>query len=519
MMNPDILIIGSGMGGATLAQALAPTGASILILDKGRQLPERPENRDARAIFQLGFFRPKEVWLDAAGRPFSPGNYYVHGGNSKFYGAVLIRYRAQDFDGLAHADGDAPPWPFRYAELAPWYDAAEALYQVRGEAGFDPTEPPRGRNYPFPPVPDEPVIAATRERLRKVGLHPFSLPLGIDIERWLAHGRTPWDAFPDARSGKMDAETCALLPALAHENVRMESGAEAKRLVLAPDGKRVAAVEYEQEGERRSVSPKVVVLAAGAVRSAALLLASSPDGVANRSGLVGRHFMNHNLTAMLAVDPRLRNDSVYQKTFGINDFYLDDGRGGPPLGNVQLLGRVSGAILKASMPWAPEFGLDLLSRRTVDFLIMSEDLPDPASRVRVDGRDIVLEWRRSNMTAHRGLKRRMRGGLRQAGFPIVLTQLFDRKTPSHQCGTVRIGNDPATAPLDPFGRAFDHPNLFVSDASTLVTSAAVNPALTIAAMALRTAAHIRETELGLKDGAKVVTPETAAQAGQRGGSA
>src|SRR5438552_13297400 len=132
MSSPDIVIIGSGMGGASLAYALAPTGASILILDKGWQLAERPENRDARAIFQRGFFRPQEHWYDSAGKPFNPGNYYVHGGNSKFYGAVLMRYRAEDFDGVAHSDGDAPAWPFRYGELAPWYDRAERLFKVRG---------------------------------------------------------------------------------------------------------------------------------------------------------------------------------------------------------------------------------------------------------------------------------------------------------------------------------------------------------------------------------------------------
>jgi len=497
MSSPDIIIIGSGMGGATTAYALAPTGASILILDKGAQLPARPENRDARAIFQRGFFRPQESWYDSAGKPFNPGNYYVHGGNSKFYGAVLARYRAEDFDGIAHADGDAPAWPFRYGELAPWYDRAEKLFQVRGTLGEDPTEPAHGTPYAFAPVPDEPAIAKVRARLKAIGLHPFSLPLGVDIERWLSHGKQPWDAFPDARSGKMDAETCALLPALTYENVRIESGAEVKRLLTGADGKRIEAVEFVQNGETRTLAAKLVVLAAGAVRSSAVLLASSPQGIANCSGLVGRHFMNHNLTAMLAFDPRFRNDSIYQKTFGVNDFYLSDGKGGPPLGNVQLLGRVSGAILKSDLKRVPEFLLERLSRHTIDFLIMSEDLPDPASRVRLDGDRIVLEWKRSNMTAHHGLKKRMGAALRQAGFPVVLTHLFDRRTPSHQCGTIRIGADSASAPLDPFGRAFDHPNLFVCDASTLVTSAAVNPSLTVAAMALRTADHIKRTELNL----------------------
>jgi choline dehydrogenase-like flavoprotein len=205
--------------------------------------------------------------------------------------------------------------------------------------------------------------------------------------------------------------------------------------------------------------------------------------------------MNHNLTAMLAFDPRFINDSVYQKTFGVNDFYLTDGKGGPPLGNIQLLGRVSGAILKSDLRHVPEFLLERASRHTIDFLIMTEDLPDASSRVRLDGERIVLEWRRSNMTAHEGLKRRMRQCLRQAGFPLVGAHLFDRRTPSHQCGTIRIGGSDRQAPLDPFGRAFDHPNLFVCDASVLVTSAAVNPSLTVAALALRTADHIASSEL------------------------
>jgi choline dehydrogenase-like flavoprotein len=494
--SPDIVIIGSGMGGATLAYKLAPTGASILILEKGRQLAAAPENRDPRAIFQRGHFRPKEHWYDTEGAPFNPGNYYVHGGNSKFYGAVLIRYRAQDFDGIAHADGDTLPWPMRYADIARWYDEAEAIYRVRGEAGADPSEPPRSRGFPFPPVPDERPIAETRERLRRIGLHPFSLPLGVDIELWLKGGQTPWDAFPDARSGKMDAETCALIPALTYDNVRMEGGAEVTRLIARHDRRLIEAIEYEQDGETKRVSAKVFVLAAGAVRSAALLLASSDGGLANSSGMVGRNFMNHNLSAMLAIDPRMNNDAVYQKTFGINDFYLSDGDGGPPLGNVQLLGKVSGPILKSDLRWAPEALLQSISRRTVDFLIMTEDLPDPASRVRLDGGRIVLDWRRTNMTAHHGLKRKMRACLRRAGFPVVLTHLFDRRTPSHQCGTIRVGEDPSSAPLDQYGRSFDHQNLFVADASTLVTSAAVNPSLTVAALALRTADHIEKTELG-----------------------
>jgi len=231
------------------------------------------------------------------------------------------------------------------------------------------------------------------------------------------------------------------------------------------------------------------------VNSAALLLRSSERGVANRNDMVGRHFMNHNSSPVIGIDARTVNDSVYQKTLSINDFYLDDGRGGPPLGNIQLLGRVTGPILKSNMWWVPEVALDWVSRHAVDWYAMSEDLPNPDSRVTLDGAGIRLDWKRSNWKSHLALVARLRERLRAAGYPIVLSRPFDRRTPSHQCGTVRIGADPATAPLDPDCRAFDHPNLFVIDASCLPTSAAVNPSLTIAALALRAADHIARADL------------------------
>ena len=488
---PDVLIVGSGIGGATLAAGIAGSGARVTILERGVQLPDSPAARDAKAIFGDGHYRPDETWRDGQGAAFNPGNYYCVGGNSKFYGAVMLRYREQDFQALEHEGGVSPAWPFPYATLEPWYGRAERLFQVRGALGQDPTEPEHATPYDHPPVPDEPAIAAVRERLAAQGLHPFSLPLAVDIERWLRRAATPWDAYPDTRSGKLDAETAALATALRSPDVTLVTGAQVRRLLLARDGRRVEGVEYDQDGERRVLRAATVVLAAGAVNSAALLLRS--DNLANRSGVVGRYFMNHNCTAMLAVDPRVANDSVYQKTLGINDFYLDDGQGGPPLGNVQLLGKITAPVFRANLRWAPGLALSWLARHSVDWYLMSEDLPDPDSRVQVDGETIVLDWRRSNMTAHQRLVARMRALFRAAGYPIVLSRTFDRRTPSHQCGTVRMGTDPATSALDPFCRAHDHPNLFVVDASFLPTSAAVNPALSIAAQALRVADHLAGT--------------------------
>ena len=492
MTDIDVLIIGSGIGGATLAAALAPTGQRIVILERGEHLRPSPEDRDDMAIFARGHYRPDEEWQDGQDRPFNPGNYYNVGGNSKFYGAVLIRYRREDFSPLHHMGGTTPGWPITYEDLEPDYTAAEQLYSVRGQLGQDPSEPPHSAPYPFPPVPDEAAITDLRARLKTVGLHPASLPLGVDLPRWLSRAQTPWDAFPDTTGGKMDAETAALKSALTHPNVTLRTGAQAARLI-AGDGGKITGVQLTN-GE--VLSAKTVVLAAGAVQSAALLLASAtadyPTGLANRSDQVGRNFMNHNSSAVLALHPFRRNPAIYQKTLMVNDFYLTGGPKGEPLGNIQLLGKISGNILAATSP-LPKRVAHWVAHHSVDLYAMSEDLPDPDSRVTLRNGQIVLDWKRSNWQAHLSLVAKLKTLLRRAGYPIVLSRAFDRRTPSHQCGTARMGHDPASSVVNTHLRSHDHPNLYITDASTLPTSAAVNPALTVAALALRAARHITQT--------------------------
>ncbi len=498
MTSPDIVIIGSGIGGATVASGLAGSGAKVLILERGERLAASHATRDTKAIFVEGRFRPKEMWREAGGADFNPGNYYYVGGNSKFYGAVLIRYRREDFLAMEHFGGVSPAWPFPYEELEPWYSKAEQLFAVRGALGDDPTEPFHSLPYPFTPVPDEPAIARARNELKGLGLHPASLPLGVDIEAWLGEGRTPWDAFPNTGSGKMDAESAPLAEALRDPDITLLTSAPVEWLDASADGRTIVTVRYRYQGEAKSVSPKLVILSAGAINSAAILLRSPPakgKGLANSSDQVGRNFMNHNSSAMLAVDPRRRNDSVYQKTLMLNDYYLSDGKGGKPLGNVQLLGKIDGSILKANVRHAPKFALDFMAGHAIDWYLMCEDLPDPESRVTVDGERIVLQWRRTNLESLERLTKVMRANFRACGYPIVLSRPFDKRTPSHQCGTIRLGDDPAGAPLDPYCRSFDHGNLFVVDGGFLPTSAAVNPALTIAAQALRVADHIRRKDL------------------------
>ncbi|MES2145086.1 MAG: GMC family oxidoreductase [Pseudomonadota bacterium] len=485
MTAPDVIIIGSGMGGATLAAALAPTGKRILILEKGESLRPSPADRDAGAIFGRGHFRPKETWFDGKGRPFNPGNYYNVGGNSKFYGAVLLRYRAEDFAPIRHLQGTTPGWPIGYDDLEPYYQRAETMYQVRGQLGDDPSEPPHSGVYPHAPVPDEPVIADLRRRLRSVGLNPASLPLGVDIDRWLSGGQTTWDAYPNTTGGKMDAETIGIAEALKHPNVTLRTGSGVTRLIADAMGQ-ISGVEVTGV----VLHAPLVVLAAGAVQSAVLLLRS---GLANASDQVGRNFMNHNTSAVLAIHPFRKNPSIYQKTLMVNDFYLSGGPDNAPLGNIQLLGKITGPIL-ASQVAIPKFIAGFIARRTIDLYAMSEDLPDPDSRIMLQGDRIVMDWRQKNWAAHLAFVAKLKGLLRRAGYPIVLSRPFDSRTPSHQCGTARMGRDPATSVVDRFCRSHDHRNLFITDASVLPTSAAVNPALTVAALALRAADHIKGTD-------------------------
>ncbi len=494
--DSDVIIIGSGIGGGTLASALAPSGARILILERGDHLPDTPDARDEIAIFERGVYRSTEEWIGTDGQKFLPGNYYYVGGNSKFYGAVMYRYRAQDFLPRPHLQGASPGWDIAYDDMEPWYARAEALFRVRGAAGQDPTEPWRSGPYPYPPVPDEPALRTVRARLTRAGVHPASLPLAVDIDAWLKRGRTGWDAFPNTGgAGKIDSEAGPLADALKHPNVTLMTGAQVIRLETDPGGRNVLAAIVRRQGREERLTARHFAVAAGAVQSAALLLRSAsaahPTGLGNASDQLGRNFMNHNTSAMITLDPRLRNDSVYQKTLCFNDFYNDDAQVHAPLGNVQLLGRITGNILKAQVPSMPRPLARLIADRAFGWFLTSEDLPNPDSRVLVRGDDIVVDWQRSNMQAHHMLIQRTRQVMKRAGFPLVLVRTFGNKTTSHQCGTARLGADPRRSVVDPDCRSHDVSNLWITDASVLPTSAAVNPALTIAALALRAGSALR----------------------------
>ena len=498
----DVVIIGSGAGGGTLARALAPTAARILIVERGDFIPREPENWDPAAVWKELRYRTAERWLDGAGRAFRPYTHYCVGGNTKFWGSVLYRLRKEDFEATEHADGTSPAWPIDYATLAPYYDRAERLYAVHGERGADPTEPPAGP-LPHPPIAHADEIAELVERLREQGLHPSPLPLGL-LDPGAPDGCilcNTCNSFPCRRHAKSEAETCCIRPVLAQANVTLWTNALARRLLTDPRGRRVVAVEVERNGEIVRARAPVVVAACGAVNSAALLLRSAtgrhPGGLANSSGLVGARYMAHLATMMQGFHPLRRNHAVFQKTVAINDFYLRGPDTGYPLGQIQSQGRTHGVMAQTAAPWIPLWAYDAWVARGVDWLAMTEDLPRRENRVTVepDGR-IRLRYRPNNCAAHDRLVAEMRRILRRLGFWKVMIHSHAEKNTTHQCGTLCFGVDPRESVLDPWCRAHDVENLFVVDASFFPSSAAVNPGLTIAAQALRVADHIIATELG-----------------------
>jgi len=497
----DIIIIGTGAGGGTMAHALSDTSARILIVERGDFVPQEEENWDPEAVWKHLRYRAKEQWLDDRGRSFTPYTHYGVGGNTKFWGSVLYRLRREDFEEIEHAGGVSPAWPIDYDTLAPYYDRAERLYHVRGQEGFDPTEPARGP-FPYAPIPHQPEMAAIVEKLREYGLHPSSLPLGLmrvgeDDGCILCN---TCNSFVCKLHAKSESDVCCVRPAMQRPNVTLWTNANATRLLTDPCGRKVQAVEVERGGAVVRVEAPLVIVACGAVNSAALLLRSKndkhPNGLANSSGLVGRRYMAHLATMMQGFHPFRKNSTVFQKTVAINDFYLRGPKTRYPLGQIQSQGRTHPVMAQIVVPWVPLRAYDYWVSRGVDWLVMSEDLPEIENRITVDdnGR-INLHYKPNNLAAHRRLVAETKRMLRRLGYWLVVKHSHGAKNTTHQCGTIVFGADPRTSVLDSFCRAHDVDNLFVVDASFFPSSAAVNPGLTIAAQALRVADHIKEVEL------------------------
>ncbi|MBX3356933.1 MAG: GMC family oxidoreductase [Phycisphaeraceae bacterium] len=501
----DVIIIGSGAGGGTLARHLAPSGKRILIVERGGFLPREWANWDPKAVFEEQRYLAKETWYDRDDRPFTPFTHYCVGGNTKVYGAALLRMREDDFGEVRHYGGISPAWPITYEDLEPYYTRAERMYSVHGRRGSDPHEPRASSPYPFPPIEHEPRMREVFEDLRALGHRPFPIPLGVRLPEPASADRPAssyrlgrFDGYPDVTEVKADAQVCGVGPALAYPNVSLVTGCVAERLETDESGRRVIGVVVRREGtgERVVLSGDVVVAACGAVNTAALMLRSAnerhPRGLANSSDQVGRNYMTHNNGMVIAVTEG-QNPSQFQKSFGLTEFY----RGAPdsalPLGTIQLMGKPDPGTLafmaKGTMDNVP---VEELAKRTVDFFITAEDLPDAQNRVLLRGDGAIrIAYTQNNIEAYDRLEAKLREMMDAAerrhgrAAPTYLTLKLGVNGVSHQCGTMRMGSDPATSVVDPSCRAHDVDNLYVADSSCFVSSSAVNPSLTIMANAMR----------------------------------
>jgi choline dehydrogenase-like flavoprotein len=513
----DVIIIGTGAGGGTLAYALAPSGKRILMLERGDYVPREKDNWNPRVVNVEAKYNTKEVWRDQSGQPLHPHTNYYVGGNTKFYGAALFRLRREDFGEIKHYGGMSPAWPITYAELEPYYTQAERLYQVHGLRGEDPTEPQASAPYPYPPVSHEPRIQHLSDDFARLGLRPFHTPLGVMLDENNRHQSRcirceTCDGFPCLVSAKSDAQVCCVDPALQHQNVTLLTNAHVSRLETSYSGREVAAIHVERNGRQEVYSADIVVVSCGAINSAALLLRSAndkhPNGLANRSGVVGRHYMGHINSVLMAIS-KCPNPTVFQKSLSINDFYFGSGEWEYPMGHISFVGKLDADTLKAGAPAiAPGFTLELMARHSLDFWLTSEDLPDPDNRVTLDRQgNIVLSYTPNNEEGHKRLIAELRGSMQQqtkcavhghaCHVGLFARNLFvGQRIPlagvAHQNGTVRFGIDPKTSALDVNCQAHDVDNLYVVDASFFPSSGAVNPALTIMANALRVGDHLRE---------------------------
>src|SRR5438093_13281634 len=376
----DVIIIGTGAGGGTLAHELAPTGKRILLLERGGYLPRERENWSSRSVFVDNRYKAQETWLDRNGSKFHPGIHYCVGGNTKFYGAVSVRMRERDFGAVQHRDGVSPAWPLSYRDFAPYYLRAEALYQVHGQRGTDPTEPPETAPYPWPAISHEPRVQELAEGLQRGGYKPFPLPIGVRLNEGEPTASAcircqTCDGFPCLVEAKSDSHVICVRPALTHPNVELVTNAFVERLETSATGREVAAVVVNDGTFTRRYRSDIVIVSCGAINSASLLLRSRndrhPEGLGNGSDVVGRHYMFHNNSAMLALSTE-PNTTKFQKTLGLNDFYWGDKDSEFPLGHIQMLGKTDAAIFHVETHGLlPNLVLEQMARHSLDFWLTS----------------------------------------------------------------------------------------------------------------------------------------------------
>jgi choline dehydrogenase-like flavoprotein len=525
----DVIVVGTGMGGGMLGYSLARSGRRVLFVEKGRStLPgtvgtiraAMPEVAEPRA------YRSAETYYDAmarAGRStdeiedisgrfpkrFVPFIGSGTGGSSALYGMVCERFFVQDFTPRQNfrdpGDSTVPEaWPITYEQMSPWYAEAEKLLGVRGAP--DPLRP-EAAHVGLPPAPpfstdNQPLVSYLAGR----GLHPYHLPMACDYTEGCATCQT----YLCGQSCKNDAARNGVLPAVTEHDAHLLT--ECRVLRLEADRTQVQQVITQHRSDMLALKAKVVVLAAGALATPVLLLNSRsgqwPRGLANGSDSVGRNLMRHLLEPIEVWQNPKRKITAPNKEIGLNDFYFWEGQ---KYGTVQSFGEIPpmewltnrpgwrGKSLRVMSPAVRRIYQRFFTGGLVLAAIM-EDLPYldnrilPCDRPSVDDRQrLRLQYRLhpSEVERRATFLRQLKEVLKPFR-KLTLGTGKDNTNLGHACGTCRFGSDPQTSVLDPHNRAHEVDNLYVVDTSFFPSSAGLNPSLTVAANALRVAAHVNQ---------------------------
>jgi choline dehydrogenase-like flavoprotein len=507
----DLLVIGSGFGGTMAAAPAVFAGRRVLMIEAGGWVARGPDNWGPAGFADAtpSYNRDYPIDVRSGGRTSPLGTYLNVGGASVFYGGVAMRMREADFHPDPQIDQQSGArWPYGYADLEPFYTEAERLLEVAGDTGADPTDPPRSAPFPQAPGPLAPISTRLADAARALDLHPFRLPLAINYMP--GAGRTPCpacgtcDGYACAVQAKNDLAT-VLLPRLQRAGLELAINTAAVRINVNDDGRRVTGVTAMRRpsGDIVTFEARAVVVAAGAIATPRLLLASGLEALNPAGDAIGRYLMRHCNAVVLGVFPfRPAPDREFHKQLAIHDFYFGHPSITAPAGRLGCLQQFA-----TPAPWVTRgrlpLGLGSLIGPALAFttglIVIAEDRPQAANRVvlaeapalgiprvvvshHYDARDLAAR------SALVGVARRI---LRQAGALFSVKYPVD--TFSHAVGTVRMGVDPHSSPLDAWGAFRGLGNLFVTDGSALPRSGGVNPSLTIAANALRSGTHVLET--------------------------
>jgi choline dehydrogenase-like flavoprotein len=510
----DALVIGSGFGGAMAAHRLVQAGWRVLMLERGDWVARDHASRDPCATLEFTPHYSKEsAYRCISGAEGAEvGGLFCVGGASVFYGGASFRLREEDFTPSPDiVNGSGAAWPFPYAALEPYYQEAEAILAVAGDDTDDPTHPRRSAPYPSQPPRLAQISRRFRDSARELGLHPFPIPLAINFSR--DNGRSPCDncrqcdTYACALRAKNDTDVAVVSP-LRERGLVVRANTVATRLVRS--GRRITEVQAwdRSAGQTLSFRARHVLLAAGALASPHLLLASGLDRANPAGGAIGAYLMRHACAMVFGFcNDRPDPERVFHKQLAVFDYYRGEpglsGARARRLGSIQQITTPPAVLIESRAP-APFDRIPLRGfvEHLASALVIAEDEPQAENRVWVNWRrrDRVglptLEVRHAytarDEERRHALVNRAKRILRGVGAWSFYTHHV--KTFSHAMGTVRMGLDPQAAPLDEWGRFRGVDNLRVVDGSALPTSGAVNPSLTIAAVALRSADHLAQEE-------------------------